>query len=220
MNKEILRLMAGFRRFRSRYFDEDSSIFRRLQSGQAPKTLMIACSDSRVDPAILSDASPGEIFVVRNVANLVPPYELGGTYHGVSAAIEFAVVNLKVENVVILGHRQCGGIRSLMADPPSDTLLGHSFVAQWMQIAAPAREKVLKFAAAQAPATVDEDTLCRHCELESIAISLENLMSFPFVKTAVGLGTLTLQGAYFDLEVGELHFFDSDTREFRKIELD
>src|SRR5271155_4026926 len=103
--------MAGFRKFRDKYFANEHPLYRRLSTvGQVPKTLIIACSDSRVDPAILTSASPGELFVVRNVANLVPPFQKGGGYHGVSAAIEFAVVNLKVENIIVMGHRQCGGI--------------------------------------------------------------------------------------------------------------
>lgn len=211
-SKEIRRLLAGFRRFRTRYFDPDSSIYRRLQGGQTPKTLMIACSDSRVDPAILADASPGEMFVVRNVANLVPPFESGGTYHGVSAAIEFAVVNLRVENIVILGHRQCGGIRSLMQN---ENPVQGSFVGQWMQIAAPAREKVLRDNDA-----ADEDVLCRQCELESIAISIDNLRTFPFVQTAIAEGRPSLHGAYFDLESGELYEFDHDSRVFNSLHIE
>lgn len=211
-SKEIRRLLAGFRRFRTRYFDPDSSIYRRLQGGQTPKTLVIACSDSRVDPAILTDASPGDLFVVRNVANLVPPFESGGTYHGVSAAIEFAVVNLLVENIVILGHRQCGGIRSLVQN---ENPVEGSFVGQWMRIAAPAREKVLRD-----HASADEEELCRHCELESIAISIDNLRTFPFVEKALAVGRLSLHGAYFDLESGELYEFDHESRAFQNVQFE
>ncbi len=220
-SKEILRLLAGFRRFRMRYFDPDSSFYRRLQGGQTPKSLVIACSDSRVDPAILTDASPGEMFVVRNVANLVPPFESGGTYHGVSAAIEFAVVNLRVENVIILGHRQCGGIRSLMQN---ENPTQGSFVGQWMQIAAPAREKVLREKVLRENETENasetEDRLCRQCELESIAISLDNLRTFPFVQAAMQERRLSLHGAYFDLESGELYEFDHESRLFNSLQFD
>src|ERR1700733_11608814 len=107
--KEIAKMMVGFRHFREKFFLSDDNTYGRLTTdGQGPKTLIIGCSDSRADPAIMVGASPGELFVVRNVANLVPPFEKGGGYHGVSAAIEFSVVNLKVENIIILGHRQCG----------------------------------------------------------------------------------------------------------------
>lgn len=212
VKKEILRLVAGFRRFRERFFKEESSIFDRLaSSGQTPKTLMIACSDSRVDPAILFSASPGDMFVVRNVANLVPPFESSAGFHGVSAAIEFAVVNLRVENIVVLGHRQCGGIQSLFR--PENIRAG-GFVAQWMTIAKDAKEKVL----AKHPHG-DTDTLCRECEKTSIVTSLENLRSFPFIETAMKERGLELFGVYFDLEQGQLSYYDEAIKEFHEMTL-
>ena len=112
---EIRKLLQGFQRFRVKRFEPNRALFNRLaMQGQTPRTLLIGCSDSRVDPAILTDSDPGEIFVVRNVANLVPPFETGGRYHGTSAALEFAVCNLKVHSVVILGHSHCGGISALL----------------------------------------------------------------------------------------------------------
>src|SRR5690606_34065906 len=132
MNKAIARLVAGFRRFREKnYFQEtEHSNYQRLVShGQTPKTLLIGCSDSRVDPAILTGASPGELFVIRNVANIVPPCEPASVgLHGTSSAIEFAVSFLKVENVIILGHRQCGGIRALMQGTNGKA----TFIEKWM----------------------------------------------------------------------------------------
>lgn len=211
--KEILRLVAGFRRFRERYFLE-SDLYQRLSSasGQSPKTLIIGCSDSRVDPAIITSAHPGELFTVRNVANLVPPYEEATIgLHGVSSAIEFAVVNLKVENIVVLGHRQCGGIRALMLGGPSGT-----FVSRWMSIAQPAKDRVL---AKVDPATTDEDTLCRHCEMESIVTSLQNLRTFPFVQQAIKERDINLIGAYFDLEQGQIFDFDDESGTFKQIEV-
>lgn len=210
-NKELLRLVAGFRRFRGRYFQQ-STIYRRLTtgSGQAPKTLIIACSDSRVDPAIITSSHPGELFTVRNVANLVPPYETTAGYHGVSSAIEFAVQNLKVENIIIMGHRQCGGIRALVTGEAGKG----SFVSQWMKIAQSARDRVLaKYSGA------DEESLCRHCEMESIVNSLENLRSFPFVTQAINEGRLTLVGAYFDLENGHIYDYDPEAKEFRQLDV-
>lgn len=215
-NKEILKFIAGFRRFRARYYADEESIYRRLShGGQTPKTMIIACSDARVDPGMLSGASPGEIFVVRNVANLVPPFESQGKFHGVSSAIEFAVVNLRVENIIVLGHRQCGGIRMLMM---GDELNPSSFVAKWMQIAASAKEKVL---AANPVAFTPEqqDVLCRHCELESIVISIENLKTFPFIIEALAESRLELHGAYFDLESGELYELDQQSRSFQSLTL-
>ncbi|MBO9668827.1 MAG: carbonic anhydrase [Bdellovibrio sp.] len=210
--KEILRMMAGFRRFRERFFKEEHSVYDSLASaGQRPKTLMIACSDSRVDPAILFSSSPGDIFVVRNVANLVPPFESNMGFHGVSAAIEFAVVNLQVENVVILGHRQCGGIRSLFQ--PENVKEG-GFVAQWMTIAKEAKEKVLAALPGQ-----DVDHLCRECEKTSIVTSLNNLRTFPFIESAVQSRGLQLIGVYFDLELGHLSFYDDTADTFRELDI-
>lgn len=210
--KELVRLVAGFKRFRHRYFEGENSVYRKLsQSGQSPKTLIIGCSDSRVDPAIISSASPGDLFVVRNVANLVPPFEENGGLHGVSSAIEFAVVNLKVENVVVLGHRQCGGIRALVngvQDPSS------RFIARWVSIAEEARRIVFeKFKGA------DAETLCAHCELEAIRVSMKNLRTFPFVQQAVEERQMNLIGAYFDLEEGRLLELNEETGEFSPLEV-
>ena len=210
---EILRLMAGFRKFRDKYFANEHPLYQRLSAGggQTPKTLIIGCSDSRVDPAIITSASPGELFIVRNVANLVPPYEKKGGVHGVSAAIEFAVVNLGVENIIILGHRQCGGIRALMIN---QNIKPNGFVEQWVRIAQDAKTRVLeKFAGAS------EDELCRHGELESIITSLKNLRTFPFVQSAIQERGLAVMGIYFDLESGQLLECDEELQEFRNIEL-
>ncbi|MGE5086004.1 MAG: carbonic anhydrase [Bacillota bacterium] len=212
VKKEILRMMAGFRRFRDRFFKEGHSVYESLStSGQSPKTLMIACSDSRVDPAILFSSSPGEIFVVRNVANLVPPFESSIGYHGVSSAIEFAVVNLEVENIVILGHRQCGGIRSLFQP---EAIREGGFVQQWMRIAADAKTKVLEHSP-----SADVDHLCRECELTSIVTSLDNLRTFPFVQDAIQKRGMQLIGVYFDLELGRLSFYDDAISSFRELDL-
>ena len=213
MKKEILRMMVGFRKFREKFFLKDFSIFDKLsQSGQSPKTLMIACSDSRVDPAILFSSSPGEIFVVRNVANLVPPYELAHQgFHGVSAAIEFAVVNLKVDNIVVLGHRQCGGIRSLFQ---SSSKINNGFVEQWMSIANEAKNKSLqKFPDGSV------DILCKECEQESIITSINNLRSFPFISEAIQTRNLDLIGAYFDLEAGQLWYLDDSLTQFQELNI-
>ena len=208
--------MAGFKKFRDKYFAGEHPLYERLSSstgaGQTPKTLIIGCSDSRVDPALITSSTPGELFIVRNVANLVPPYEKAGKFHGVSSAIEFAVVNLKVENVIVLGHRQCGGIRALMTNNVTEP--GDSFVNRWVSIAQDAKERVL--AAHQGE---DEDSLCRHGELEAIVTSLNNLRTFPFVREAIQDRDLSLMGIYFDLESGHLLEYDDDANNFRCIEL-
>lgn len=195
--KEIAKLMAGFRHFREKFYLGDDPLYSKLSTQpQGPKTLVIGCSDSRVDPALLGGTGPGEIFVVRNVANLVPPYETGGGKHGVSAAIEFAVVNLRVENIIVLGHRQCGGIRALLF--PEETQAG-GFVQQWMKIAEPARVR-----AVAAVPSAEQLELWRRCELESIRTSIDNLRSFPFVAEAERGRGMQILGIYFDLEKGEL----------------
>ena len=163
--RALLRLVAGFRRFHQRYFETENSPYRRLAGAQTPSTLVIGCSDSRVDPAIISDAGPGELFVIRNVANLVPPFEQGSGLHGTSAAIEFAVVNLKVEHIVVLGHRQCGRIRALVTGLPTASV---TFIDQWMEIARSAHFRTLA-----AYPDADVDTICHHCEMESIRTSIE-----------------------------------------------
>jgi carbonic anhydrase len=214
-NKAIYKLMAGFRRFREKYFTEQSenSFYQRLAiSGQTPKTLLIGCSDSRVDPAILTDAVPGELFVIRNVANLVPPCEPSATgLHGTSSAIEFAVVNLKVENVIILGHRQCGGIRALMTENPEES---KSFVSKWMNIAKSARETVLR-----EHKNADEDAKWRLAEMEALKVSLKNLYTFPFIREAVETRQMNIMGIYFDLEKGQLWEFDESSQAFKQLEI-
>lgn len=210
--KELTRLFSGFKKFRQKYFDEEGSIYRNLyENGQAPKTLIIGCCDSRVDPAIISSASPGDLFVIRNVANLVPPFEKQNGLHGVSAAIEYAVINLKVENIVILGHKKCGGIRALMTGMQNPH---PSFISSWMSIAEEAKQNVLdKYL------DNEIDNLCSHCELESIRISMKNLRGFPFVQKAVEERQLRLIGAYFDLESGQLLNLNEANGEFTPLEI-
>jgi carbonic anhydrase len=208
--KDMLRLMVGFRKFREKYFLPEDSIYSQLAIRQTPKTLIIGCSDSRVDPAIITSAEPGDIFVVRNVANLVPPYDLTGGFHGVSSAIEFAVLDLKVESVVVMGHRQCGGIRALMLDQHRPA----GFVHQWMRIAQDAKRRVLaKHAGA------DTETLCRECEMESIVTSIRNLRTFPFIRDAVTERGLNILGVFFDLERGELYEYVEDESKFKLLEV-
>lgn len=211
-NREILRLVAGFRRFRDKYFSESETTSSKIFESQNPKTLIIGCSDSRVDPALISSSSPGELFIVRNVANLVPPYETAATgRHGVSAAIEFAVVNLKVENIVILGHRRCGGIRALMEGSQQKQ---NSFVGMWMEIAERAKLKVLtKFK------NQDFEIQCLECEKEGIVTSMENLKTFPFVQDAITLRDLKIFGIYFDLDQGILLEYEESIDGFQPVKM-
>lgn len=190
---DLTRLIDGFGRFRKSHFDSD--LFRRLsEQGQTPKVLVLGCCDSRVDPAIILDCDPGDLFVIRNVANLVPPFESAGHYHGTSAALEFGVCNLGVEHVIVLGHAQCGGIRALVEGASSE---GHSFINSWMQLAESARERALS-------KSMEGKSVAKECEKEAILASLSNLMTFPWIRSRVEAGTLELHGWYFDIEEGTL----------------
>lgn len=192
---EISRLLAGHRSFRQKYFVDNPELYRRLhQDGQSPKVLVIACSDSRVDPSIILGAEPGDLFVIRNVANIVPPYEHDlSSCHGTSAAIEYAVNHLQVEDIVILGHSHCGGIRALVDDREND----HTFIDNWIYIVEDA-----KFEAAHRH--LDHEESCAFCEKAAIGISLHNLETFPFVKEKLAAGKLRLHGWYFSIETGTL----------------
>jgi|APFre7841882590_1041340.scaffolds.fasta_scaffold27356_3 carbonic anhydrase len=206
---EINELVQGFQRFRVKSFEPNRELFNRLaMQGQTPRTLLIGCSDSRVDPAILTDSAPGDMFVVRNVANLVPPYETTGRYHGTSAALEFAVCNLNVSNIIVLGHSRCGGIRALLEGYGRNEE-GEGFIAPWVQIAAPARDEVLR----RWPDASSEFKQ-RACERAGIRTSLMNLMTFPFIRQRVEDGRVKLYGWYYDLENGELMQYDPDKDRF------
>ncbi len=199
MMKDVNELVSGFRRFQKHYFSEDRALYERLtHQGQSPKVMIMACCDSRVDPAIITDSNPGDLFVVRNVANIVPPCELGGGYHGTSAALEFAVSALRVSQIIVMGHARCGGIRALLEDS-QEHVVSTGFIAPWMSIVAEARSEVQ----ALFPGAASESRE-RACEQAAIRISLRNLTGFPFVREAVDAGLLTLHGWYFDLERGEL----------------
>lgn len=195
--QDIAKFIKGFMRFQQNYFCDEDALFAELLAGQNPKALVVACSDSRVDPAIITDCAPGDIFVIRNVANLVPAYEPDGRRHGVSAALEFAVRKLQVEHVIVLGHSRCGGIEALMEEGDSDP--GGDFILDWMDIAAPARAQVLR----ELP-DMDPAKQCRACEQAAVLVSLQNLLTFPWVAAQVEAGRLILHGWYFDMEKGEL----------------
>lgn len=202
-------LIEGFRRFRARHFAEDDALYRQLATrGQTPKFLIVACCDSRVDPAIVLDCAPGDLFVVRNVANLVPPAEGHAGHHGTTAALEYGVRFLGVRHIIVLGHAQCGGIRALMEgiglnDPDS-------FIKDWMKLAEPARTSVEN---EMANATPEERI--RACEHRAIGASLQNLKTFPWIRDRVNSGSLFLHGWYFDIEQGQLLQYDPGNRTFK-----
>lgn len=200
-------LLDGYRRFRSGPYEEQRRRFDQLASeGQSPSVMIIACSDSRVDPTRIFDAAPGEVFVLRNVANLVPPYEPDGGQHGASAAIEFAVTQLEVAEIVVLGHALCGGITASLTGRFDGAAAGEGgFIARWMAMIAPARATAL--AAAAADRHSDPQRLLEHA---AIRLSLANLHSFPFIAERVADGRLTLRGAWFSIADGALQVLDGD----------
>jgi carbonic anhydrase len=205
-------LIQGYRRFRNREWKGERDRWAELAEGQSPKVMVIACSDSRVDPAQIFDARPGEMFVVRNVANLVPPFEPDQNYHGVSAALEFAVTQLEVDELVVMGHGFCGGCAAALTGQFDNAGHGHGhFIAHWIEMLADAREKIRA-----AHPTLDRQAFLE-MELEGVRLSLRNLMGFPWVRERVETGRLTLHGAYFAISDGILHVLDDATGSFAPV---
>jgi len=197
---EIRALLRGYHRFREEIFKADHARYEQLvREGQHPHTCIIACSDSRVDPVMILDARPGDLFVIRNVANLIPPWEpQTGSFHGTSAGLEYAVCNLQVRNVVVMGHSHCGGITALL-EGYGEHDEGEGFIAPWVGLLRWARERVLRVYP-----EADGEVLARACERTAVEVSLDNLLSFPFIAKRVEAGTLRVLGWYFDIEQGYL----------------
>lgn len=210
----LTRLTAGFQRFQQRWFCAEHNLYADLYEGQNPLAMVIACSDSRVDPVLLTDSPPGDLFVVRNVANIVPPYAPDKSHHGVSAALEYAVRYLHVEHIIIMGHAECGGIHNLLENKHQGKGFSaedseDEFLSVWMQVIHRARDIVNRLLPHAEPAARR-----RACEMWGIRVSLENLLTFPWVRSNVENGSLALHGWYFDLGSGELLQLDPESDEF------
>jgi len=200
-------LIDGYRVYREKRWPELQSLHQVLsERGQSPETLVIACADSRVDPATIFDAGPGELFVVRNVANLAPPFEEAPGFHGVSAAIEFAVTQLKVKTILVLGHAQCGGVAAALQERERNP---HSFLDSWISLLDRAKGRVLE--------THSHDPQS-DLEHESIRVTLENLATFPFIKEAIAARGLKLEGARYGVADGGLEVLDHETGAFKPVE--
>ncbi len=201
-------LIEGFARYQKQYFADDASLYASLNEGQKPHTLVIGCCDSRVHPPALLGSQPGDMFVVRNVANLVPPYDAHYQHASVSAALEFAVHILKIKRIMILGHKNCGGIRGLMDNsaPPNSAL------AHWLGIAHSAREVAQKIHFKQ-----PERNAYEICEQTAIMVSLNNLRTYPWLADKVAQGEVQLDGWYFDMQAGTLLGYDVDTQQFQTL---
>lgn len=192
-------LIAGYRRFRAATWRAEKSRLEELSEfGQNPRALVIACSDSRTDPQMVFNARPGELFVIRNIANLVPPYGPDDQPHGVSSAIEFAVRALRVRDIVVMGHAMCGGVRALLDGAPPEL---SDFVGQWVRMAEPARRRAMA-----APPDRRHDV----CEHETVRLSLDNLLTFPWIRSAVEAGELRLHGCFFGIRSGVLERLGPD----------
>jgi len=203
-------LLAGYRTFATQRLPTEQARYRELsREGQSPEVMVIGCCDSRVSPEVIFDAGPGELFVVRNVANLVPPYQPDGNAHGVSAALEFAVQVLRVKHIVVLGHAQCGGVSAFINK--SAPLSPGDFIGRWMSLFVKPGEIV-----EQREHESMEQFVFR-IEKAAVLRSLENLMTFPCVNILVGRGKLQLHGAYFGVATGSLSVLDQETKELRRV---
>lgn len=212
-DKALERLVRGFEAFRDSHYTGDQSPFETLvREGQKPRILLVACSDSRVDPAITLGVEPGDIFVIRNVANIIPPCEQDSAQHGASAALEYAVRHLEVEHIVIMGHAHCGGIRALVDNPEQMNPDSQSFIERWMSLAKPAYQRAVE----RHPGASAEE-LAQECEKDSVLASLANLQTFPWVKERLETGRLKLHGWYFDLVKGDLRAYDPDSGRFETL---
>ncbi len=199
--KDLLKLLRGFQSFKEGI---DENYMQELSLNQTPKILVVACSDSRVDPAILTNANLGDLFVVRNVANIVPPcQEDHTTYHGTSAAIEFAVNFLGVKHIIVLGHSNCGGIKALIETDPRDH--GYKFILDWVNIVKEAKTIAKKY---------PKEEQCTVCAQESIKLSLENLTTFPFIHNKLIDDEIQLHGFYFKIETGSILYYNREEKEF------
>jgi carbonic anhydrase len=208
------RLVEGYEAFLGGHFRREQERYRQLaKRGQSPKILLIGCCDSRVSPEVIFDALPGEIFVVRNIANLVPPYEPDAEHHGTSAALEYAIRILNVEHIVIMGHASCSGVRAYVeqaADPSRTVLVPGDFIGRWISLMAPAAAKL-------GPRTEPIEIYAERLGRAAIIDTLANLRSFPYVRDGEKAGRLALHGAYFGVADGRLHGLDEATGTFHHV---
>ncbi len=203
-------MIDGYRRFRVTDWQSEHERWADLAEGQSPKVMVLACSDSRVEPSVIFDATPGEMFVVRNVAALAPPYETTPGHHGVSAALEFAVTQLEVEEIVVMGHGLCGGCAAALTGQFDEAKSGEGkFIADWVSLLDDARAAVR----ATHP-TFDQDAYAE-MELRAIKVSLANLRTFPWIAARMAAGTLSLHGCHFSIVDGQLHMLDEAEDVFR-----
>lgn len=206
-SSDIGMLIEGYEDFKSQHEQHKDIYADLVEFGQNPKVLFIACCDSRVAPAVVTGSRPGDLFMVRNIANMVPPFKSDPRHHGTSAALEYGVKNLKVSNIIIFGHSHCGGIRHLMETNTDEC--STDFIGSWMDVAKPAKEHVLKH---HSDCSLDEQA--HLCEKQSLLVSLDNLMTFPWIKEAVDKQQLTLHAWHFDLISGGIEKYQAESGTF------
>src|SRR5260221_3705286 len=208
----LTQLIEGYHRFREQDWARERERWSEMAEGQSPRVMILSCADSRVDPAQIFDARPGEMFVVRNIAALAPPYEMTRGYHGVSAALEFAVIQLKVGEILVMGHGLCGGCAAALTGQFDDTDPGEGhFIADWVGMIAEARDRV----------RADHQELDRDAflemEREAVKVSVANLRTFPWIAERESGGELMLHGAHFSIGEGRLYMLDEAEGEFRPV---
>lgn len=204
-------LIEGYRRFKSHGWQEQRQRWSELAEAQNPKLMVIACSDSRVDPSTIFDTSPGEVFVVRNVANMVPPFETTPGLHGVSAALEFAVTQLEIPEIVVLGHQSCGGCAAALTRRFEDARPGEGgFIANWMSLLDDARVRVIAEHG-------EGEAAVRALEWEAVKVSIANLRTFPCIPIRENAGKLRIHGAYFAVDDGILHILNEESGTFEPV---
>lgn len=203
------RFVDGFRQFHATWYEGGHNLYKELRAGQKPVAVVVACSDSRVDPVQILNARPGELFVIRNVANLVPPHEPDTHHHGVSSALEYAIRHLRVRHIIVMGHAHCGGFANLLGG-------GHEqdvFLNVWLDQA-----QLAKREAERLPPSVGPEARQRACEMNGVRISLRNLRTFPWIEQALAKNRLHLHGLYFDMIAGELLCLDPESDMFIPLE--
>ncbi len=206
---ELDRLLDGYRRFRKTGWTPYRERWRALREGQQPEAMIIACSDSRVDPSQIFDVAPGEVFVLRNVAALVPPFETTPGHHGVSAALEFAVQVLQVKEIMVMGHGMCGGCKVALTQELHGTEPGEGgFIADWIGLLDEARESIA------GELGIEGRDAERAMEMAAVRVSLDNLRTFPCIRSKTRDGELRLRGAYFAISDGVLHLIDEESGAF------
>jgi len=208
----LTQLIEGYRRFRASNWQHERERWAELAESQSPQVMILACADSRSDPAVIFDARPGEMFVARNIAALAPPYETSSGFHGVSAALEFAVTQLEVGEILVMGHGKCGGCAAALTGAFDDVPPGEGhFIGDWVRMLSSARDEVrARHSELDRPAFLD-------MEYEAVKVSLANLRTFPWIAEREQAGRLKLHGAHFSISEGRLYILDEAEDKFRPV---